>query len=103
MAHGQTGILELLNDKVNEKRSNMIGALSNLYKKFEKSASGPQTHSFEKYTIVFSNGILEVHGCIDEVKVAGTKYSDVFLGSKITSYGQIPYHWMESYIGQSCV
>lgn len=103
MAYGQTGLLELLNDKDNEKRSNMIGALSTLYKTFEMSGVNSKVLSFENYTIIYRDGILEIVGCIDEVKVVGPKYSDVYLGGNITTYGQIPYRWIECYTGRSCV
>ncbi|MGV2885997.1 hypothetical protein [Paenibacillus taichungensis] len=97
MVNGQTGTMESLNDLVNNKRSNMISALSSLYKKLVSGAN-EQEYKFENYKINFSNGILEVQGCIDEVKVTGLKYSDVYLGRKISNYGQFPYHWIESII-----
>ncbi|RRJ54688.1 hypothetical protein EHV15_34385 [Paenibacillus oralis] len=97
MVNGQTGSMELLSDLANDKRSNIISRLSILYKKLN-SGAGEQDYKFENYHIVFRNGILEVHGCIDDVRVTGPKYSEVHLGRMISNYGQLPYYWIEGII-----
>lgn len=97
MAYRETGGMDLLVEQVNDNRSNIISALSTLYKKLASGAV-QQEYVYEKFKIVYQNGTLEVLGCVDSVKVTGPKYSDVHLGEMISNNGHVPYSWIEDFI-----
>lgn len=93
MANRQTNQVELLDNPVNNIRSNIVHHLSTLYKTISLVGTNKE-YSFENYKLTFQSGVMSLIGCIDEIKVTGNRYSDVRLGSNIKSYGHVPIEWI---------
>ena len=85
-----------LKEDVNDIRTNIIELLVRLYKNFDDLKE--EVHlSYEKYFLHYipQKG-LWLDNCIDQVSVTNYAYANVQLGEKIRSYGQIPYHWLNT-------
>ncbi|MFD1131255.1 MULTISPECIES: hypothetical protein [unclassified Paenibacillus] len=97
MVNKQTCQMEILDDSVNDIRSNIVHWLSELYKKISSLGKAEQEHKFENYKLVFRGGVMSIEGSSDVIEVSGDRYSDVRLGKKIRSYSHIPVEWITNF------